>query len=76
MGTLQNIREVVKNLKHNPPTPKLCPRCGNPKLKLSSRFDGWLFPAQYVCEQCGYRGPITLELEKNEDAQSGSSKPS
>ena len=72
MGILRNIREVVGNLKHDRPTPKLCPRCGNPKLGLSSRFDIWLFPEQYVCEQCGYKGPITLELEKekaNDDVQ-------
>jgi len=66
MGILRNIREVVGNLKHDRPTPKLCPRCGNPRLRLSSRFDIWLFPEQYVCEQCGYKGPITLELEKEE----------
>jgi len=82
MGILQSIREVVNNLKHNRPTPKLCPKCGNPKLRLSTSFDGWFFPEQYVCEQCGYKGPIVLELEKIEEtdeakeAQSGSSKPS
>jgi len=64
MGKLQNFREVVKNLKHNKPSPKLCPRCGSPKLRLSSRFDIWLFPEQYFCENCGYKGPIVMELEK------------
>jgi predicted RNA-binding Zn-ribbon protein involved in translation (DUF1610 family) len=79
MEIIRNIREIVGNLKHDRPAPKLCPRCGNPRLRLSSRFDIWLFPEQYICEQCGYKGPITLELtpEKTEgDAQSGSSKPS
>jgi predicted RNA-binding Zn-ribbon protein involved in translation (DUF1610 family) len=79
MGLLRNIREVVGNLKRDRPTPKLCPRCGSLRLRLSSRFDIWLFPEQYVCEQCGYKGPIALELEAEKtegDAQSGSSKPS
>jgi len=70
MGILQNIREILKNLKHDHPTPKLCPRCGSPKLKLSSRFDIWLFPEQYICDQCGYKGPITMELEKIDEAES------
>jgi len=69
MGILQNLREVVKNLKHTNPTPKLCPRCGNPRLKPSSRFDGWLFPQQYFCEQCGYKGPIALELEPEKTSE-------
>jgi predicted RNA-binding Zn-ribbon protein involved in translation (DUF1610 family) len=76
MDVLRNIREVAKNMKHNYPTIKLCPSCGSSHLRLSSRFDLWLLPEQYVCEECGYKGPVTLELEKTEEAQSGSSKPS
>jgi ribosomal protein L37AE/L43A len=67
LGLLRNIREVVKSLKHSQPTPKLCPRCTSPKLRLSSRFDIWLFPEQYICEKCGYKGPIVLELEKEKE---------
>lgn len=73
MGIFKNFREVVKNLKHNRPMLKLCPRCGSPKLRLSSRFDIWLFPEQYVCLNCGYKGPITMELEKEEEDNSVSS---
>lgn len=73
---LRNIREVVKKLKHNRPTPRFCPRCSSVKLRLSSRFDLWLLPERYVCEECGYNGPVTLELEETEEVQSGSSKSS
>lgn len=86
MTKIQNLRDTLKNLKHAPPTPKLCPKCHSPKIKLSTRFDGWLLPVQYICPQCGYKGPIILELEEtqqetknNPDAeqpQSGNSKPS
>jgi len=64
LGLLKNLREVVGSLKRSQPKPKLCPRCASPKLRLSSRFDIWLFPEQYVCENCGYKGPIVMELEK------------
>ena len=67
MGILRNFREVVGNLKHKKATPKLCPCCGSPKIGLSTRFDMWLFPEQYICQQCGYKGPIVLELEQQED---------
>jgi len=26
----------------------------------------WLFPEQYICADCGYKGPIVLELVKEE----------
>jgi predicted RNA-binding Zn-ribbon protein involved in translation (DUF1610 family) len=67
MGILKNLREVVKSSKYKRTALKLCPRCGNPKLRLSSGFDIWLLPEQYVCLNCGYKGPITIELEKEEE---------
>mgnify|MGYP001069774928 FL=1 len=74
MGMLKNLREVLGGLKRNKlrePTPKFCPRCGSPEIKISSSFDTYprmygLTPRQYVCEKCGYRGPIVLELEEEE----------
>ena len=42
---------------------KVCPICGSRNIHLSSSFDGWLTPEIYVCENCGYRGPIILEIE-------------
>ena len=72
MGTLKNLREVLGRLKRKKlreQTPTLCPRCGSSKIKISSSFDTYprmygLTPRQYVCEECGYRGPIVLELEE------------
>lgn len=66
MGILRDLREVFKRLKHKNISPKFCPRCGSPKMRLSSRFDIWLTPEQYVCENCGYKGPIFMELEEKE----------
>ncbi len=66
MGVLGNFREVVKNMKHRRPCTRVCPRCGSPDLRLSSRFDMWLLPEQYFCGNCGYKGPIVMEVEKAE----------
>jgi len=63
MGILQNLCEVLKGLKRRGATKKLCPRCGSSELRLSSRFDIWLTPEQYICESCGYKGPIVMEVE-------------
>jgi len=75
MTMLQNLRDIAKNLKHKRATPKLCPRCLSPKLKLSTRFDVWLLPEQYICPQCGYKGPITLELEKEQNQEHKTAEP-
>ena len=72
MGALKNLREVLKGLRRREltkPTPKFCPKCGSSGIKLSSSFDVYprmygLTPGQYVCENCGYRGPIAMELEE------------
>ncbi|MGB9853662.1 MAG: hypothetical protein ACPLRY_02500 [Candidatus Bathyarchaeales archaeon] len=66
MKILQNMREVLKTLKHSAPSKIYCPRCGSPKIRLSSSLDYWLTPKKYICENCGYTGPIVMELEKSE----------
>ncbi len=43
----------------------VCPKCGSANIKFSSKFDVWLMPKQYVCYDCGYTGPVVLELEED-----------
>ena len=62
----QNVREVITSLKHRKPAKIYCPRCCSQKIKMHSTFDQWLTPVKYVCENCGYVGPIVMELEKEE----------
>jgi transcription elongation factor Elf1 len=66
MKMLQNIREVLKSLKHGKPSKIYCPRCCSPKISLSSGLDIWLTPKKYVCEDCGYMGSLVMEIEKEE----------
>ncbi|MEM3577348.1 MAG: hypothetical protein QXX51_02710 [Candidatus Bathyarchaeia archaeon] len=66
MKLLQNLKEVFGSLKRRGPTKIYCPRCGSPNIRLSSSLDYWLTPKKYVCENCGYNGPIVMELEKEE----------
>jgi predicted RNA-binding Zn-ribbon protein involved in translation (DUF1610 family) len=66
MRLLQDMREVLKTLKRRKPSAKYCPRCGSPEIHLCSGADYWLTPLKYECKSCGYRGPIVMELEKEE----------
>ena len=72
MAILRNLREVFKGLKHKKTgvrVHKLCPKCGDPRINLSSGFEIYsrlygIVPEQYFCEICGYKGPIVMELEE------------
>jgi predicted RNA-binding Zn-ribbon protein involved in translation (DUF1610 family) len=64
------LREILSGLKRRKPAKKYCPKCGDPHIRLSSKFDIWLLPEQYVCEKCGYRGPIVLEIEEEQRKKS------
>jgi predicted RNA-binding Zn-ribbon protein involved in translation (DUF1610 family) len=71
MKPLEDVREVFNTLKHRKPCRIYCPRCASPKINLSSSFDIWLLPKKYLCETCGYLGPIVMELEKIEEKENG-----
>lgn len=42
---------------------KFCPRCGSPRIRLSTTFAFGISPLKYVCEDCGYNGPIIMEAD-------------
>jgi C4-type Zn-finger protein len=72
MGILKDLREVFRGMKKEKlgkRTPKFCPICGSPRIGLSSSFNVYprmfgLMPRKYVCETCGYTGPVAMELEE------------
>ena len=68
MNLLENLREVFKTLRHRKPSKIYCPRCGSPKISLSSALDLGVTPRKYACYNCGYVGPVVMELEKEEDS--------
>jgi predicted RNA-binding Zn-ribbon protein involved in translation (DUF1610 family) len=66
MKLLQDLRDVFKTLKRRAPAKIYCPCCGSPKIRLSTSLEYWLTPKKYLCENCGYTGPVVMELEKEE----------
>jgi predicted RNA-binding Zn-ribbon protein involved in translation (DUF1610 family) len=67
MKIFWNLGETLKTLKRRRPSRIYCPRCGSPKIHSASSFDKWLAPRGYSCDECGYHGPVVMELEKEED---------
>jgi predicted RNA-binding Zn-ribbon protein involved in translation (DUF1610 family) len=73
MGRLSDFREVIKELKHKKlgeDIINLCPKCGSKKIALSSlgTYPGLygIAPRQYICPECGYKGPIVMEQTKTD----------
>lgn len=62
---LRNIIKLFKELKHSRVSLKICPKCDSTKVRQSSTLNSWLMPAYYICENCGYHGPIIKEIVKD-----------
>lgn len=75
MSVFKALREVFGSLKRGKPAIVVCPVCRSSKIRLSSRFDAWLMPAQYVCETCGYKGPLVMEIEQQKQPTPNKPKP-
>jgi len=74
MGILADFREVLKELKHKKrgtATINRCPKCESKNISLTSSLDTYpglygIAPRQYICPDCGYKGPIVMEQTKEE----------
>lgn len=53
----------MKKLKHGKISKLFCPICQSEIIKHFSPYDGWFFPARYVCLDCGYIGTLVLVKE-------------
>ena len=65
MPLLSEFKETLKQIKYRKPQPVFCPKCKNPDLHTTNTFG--ILPQTYVCYVCGYKGPLALELEENDD---------
>ena len=61
---MRGFIETLRNLKRGKRGIYVCPKCGSPRMQNLSSLGGWIFPNQYLCDECGYNGYLVLELEK------------
>jgi len=65
MSLLDRIRKIF-SFKSKRGTIALCPVCYSPDLKPLTRLSGLLTPRVYICNKCGYKGPVYLEVDLEE----------
>jgi len=66
---MQKIKRMFKKIRHSSEQSRkiiVCPRCGSTQLRLTSKMAAWLTPKKYFCANCGYVGPIVMEIEKED----------
>ena len=64
---MSHFFDALKSMKHSQPSPQACPVCGSLRIRQHGSLNGWLLPAVYVCEDCGYAGSLVLELEVDDE---------
>ena len=70
MEKLRRFRLFLRRIGWRSPSSRLvkaCPRCGSVNIKFSSKLDVWLTPKRYFCSDCGYLGPVVMEIEETEE---------
>jgi hypothetical protein len=48
---------------------QLCPNCLNSNLRYASSFGGIYGPAMLICPDCGYKGPIYVDVDGTDDKE-------
>jgi C4-type Zn-finger protein len=45
---------------------RICPVCKKPTLGPADNISGWMTAEVFACSNCGYRGPICIEVDPDE----------
>jgi len=68
--TTNRFLEAVRGLKHTDHIAFACPSCGSLKIRPAGSLSGWMTPAVYACEECGYVGGLILEIDPEDRDES------
>jgi len=61
---LKGLSDKLFKIRHRAPKPVFCPKCGSHKMKVKESYG--ILPHMYTCTECGYEGPLFLEIEEEE----------
>ncbi|MBI4176498.1 MAG: hypothetical protein HY518_04785 [Candidatus Aenigmarchaeota archaeon] len=45
---------------------KVCAVCGSGDVTFANTASGWLAGQEYMCKNCGYVGPLLIEVDSEE----------
>ena len=62
MPGLKGLSDKLFKIRHRAPKPVFCPKCGSHKMQVNESYG--ILPHMYTCTECGYEGPLFLEIEE------------
>ena len=66
MKRLKGVLEALSQIKHRGTTILVCPKCGKTKIHPERSVTSGFLPTVYVCNDCGYRGNLITEVNKED----------
>ncbi|MBI4020359.1 MAG: hypothetical protein HY367_03430 [Candidatus Aenigmarchaeota archaeon] len=48
---------------------KVCAICGSSDVTFARTASGWLAAQSYMCKDCGYVGPLVVEIDSMEEKE-------
>jgi len=66
--------ETMRGLKYTGHSAFACPSCGSLKIRPAGSLSGWMTPAVYACQECGYIGSVILEIEPDDNVSGNQGK--
>lgn len=66
MKRLKGILEALRRVRHRRTSIKVCPRCGKSNIRPEGSLGFGFLPVIYICEDCGYRGYLIIEVDEED----------
>lgn len=54
---------MLRRSRHEAAGKMVCPRCGKSRIHPGGSLGWGMLPVAYVCEDCGYRGHLVVEVD-------------
>lgn len=70
MDGLKGLWETLKQIRHQMPRPKFCPKCKGHNVYSNPTLG--VLPTTYRCRDCGYEGPLVIEIDPEEEREAHS----
>ncbi len=61
MESLRGFWDILRQVKHQGPQPKFCPKCRSAKIYPKESYG--MLPTSYSCKDCDYEGNVILEMD-------------
>lgn len=66
MERLKEALKALRRVRYRRASSKICPRCGKSNIRPEGSLGFGFLPIIYVCEDCGYRGHLIIEVDEED----------